>query len=99
MNDPKVIVAGWYTVNPRRRDEVVESFKDLVLRARRAPGCLDLSITADPVESNRINLFELWRSEGDLKAWRAASKAPRMNTPILRTEVKKHIVQRSGRPF
>jgi uncharacterized protein (TIGR03118 family) len=52
MSEQKVIVAGWYTVDPKRRDEVVENFKDLVLRARSAPGCLDFAITADPVDSN-----------------------------------------------
>ena len=64
MSSQKVIVAGWYTVDPSKRDEVVETFKDMVLRARSTPGCLDMAITADPVDSNRINMFEFWRSEG-----------------------------------
>ena len=34
-------------------------------------GCLDMAITADPVDSNRINIFEFWRSEKDLNSWRA----------------------------
>jgi quinol monooxygenase YgiN len=99
MSEQKVIVAGWYTVDPKRRDEVVESFKDLVLRARSAPGCLDLAITADPVESNRINLFELWESEEALNAWRAVSRAPKKMAPILRMDMQKHIIQKSGSPF
>lgn len=28
MNAQTVIVAGWWTVDPHRRDEVVESFKE-----------------------------------------------------------------------
>ena len=52
MSDQKVIVGGWYTVDPKRRDEVVENFKDLVLRARSAPGCLDLQLL--PIRSIRI---------------------------------------------
>jgi quinol monooxygenase YgiN len=99
MNEPKVIVAGWCTVDPKKRDEAVESFKHLVLRARRAPGCLDLSITADPVDSNRVNIFELWQSEGDLKAWRAVAKHPKKITPLLRMEIQKHVIERSGPPF
>ncbi len=51
------------TQSIRARDEMVEKFKDMVLRARGAPGCLDMVIAADPVDSNRINLFEFWRSE------------------------------------
>ena len=38
MSECKVIVAGWSTVDPEKRDAVVDSFKDLVLRARSAPG-------------------------------------------------------------
>ena len=99
MSEPKVIVAGWCTVDPKKRDEAVESFKALVLRARRAPGCLDLSITADPVDANRVNIFELWQSEADLKAWRAVAKHPKKVTPLLRAEVQKHIIEHSGPPF
>jgi quinol monooxygenase YgiN len=99
MSEPKVIVAGWATVDSKRRDEVVESFKALILRARRAPGCLNFAMTADPVDSNRINLFELWQSERDLTAWRATCRHPKKITPLLRIEVQKHIIERSGPPF
>ena len=62
MSEQKVIVAGWYTVDPKRRDEVVENFKDFASCSKR-PECLDFAITADPVDSNRINNFEFWQSE------------------------------------
>ncbi len=99
MNAQKVIVAGWYTVDPGKRDEMVEKFKDMMLRARSTPGCLDMAITADPVDSNRINMFEFWRSEKDLNSWRAVSNAPKKIPRILRVEVQKHTIQKSGAPF
>ena len=99
MSTQKVIVAGWYAVDPSKRDEVVEKFKDMVLRARSAQGCLDMAITADPVDSNRINMFEFWRSEKDLNSWRVVSKAPKMIARMLRVEVQKHTIQKSGAPF
>lgn len=99
MNEQKVIIAGWYIVDPKKRDNVVESFKDLMLRARSAPGCLDFAITADPLDPSRINMFEFWRSEKDLKAWRAACNPPKAVTRMLRVEVQKHAVQKSGPPF
>ncbi|WP_148252848.1 putative quinol monooxygenase [Aidingimonas lacisalsi] len=99
MSERKVIVAGWTTVDPEKRDEAVESFKDLVLRARNAPGCLDMAITADTVDPSRINIFEFWRSEEDLNAWRAVSDPPKEVTPIVKMEVQKHIIQESGPPF
>lgn len=47
MTTENIIIAGWFTVDPDKRDEVVDSFKDLVVRARKVEGCLDLAITAD----------------------------------------------------
>jgi quinol monooxygenase YgiN len=63
-----VIVAGWYSVDSGKRDGVIERFKDMVVRARSKAGCLDMAITADPVDSNRINIFEFWRSEKDFNS-------------------------------
>lgn len=99
MSEQKVIIAGWSTVDPKRRDEVVENFKDLMLRARSPPGCLDFAITADPVDSSRINIFEFWQSKKDLNAWRAVSNPPKEITPMLRMDVQKHVIQQSGSPF
>jgi hypothetical protein len=70
-----------------------------VIRARSASGCLDFAITADPIDSNRINNFELWQSEKDLNSGRTVSKPPKKIVPMLRMEVQKHVIQRSGLPF
>jgi quinol monooxygenase YgiN len=99
MSEPKVIIAGWVTFDPKKRDAVVESFKDMVSRARRAPGCLDFSLTADPVDPGRVNNFEFWRSEKDLKAWRRACKSHKTVARMIRVEVQKHVVDKSGPPF
>ncbi len=97
--DRKVIVAGWTTVDPKKRDEAVESFKDLVLRARDAPGCLDVAITADSVDPSRINIFEFWQSHKDLDVWRSVANPPEEVTPDLKVEVQKHVIHESGPPF
>lgn len=99
MSERKVIVAGWYTVQPAKRDAVVESFKDMIQRARSAPGCLDFSITTDPIEPGRINMFEFWQSEKALKAWRAAPRAPKRIAKMLQVSVRKHLIHSSGAPF
>jgi len=99
VNERKVIVAGWFLVDPEKRDEVVESYNGLVLRARSARGCLDLAISADPVDPSRINNFEIWQSEEDLDSWRAVANPPKRITPILGGEMEKHGIHRSGPPF
>lgn len=54
-----IIVAGFFEVEPDHRDRYVAEFRDLVRRAREAPGCLDVAITADSVDPARVNNFEL----------------------------------------
>jgi quinol monooxygenase YgiN len=49
-------------VDPDNRDEAVAVVRDLVTRARDAPGGLDLAITADSDDPTRINNFERWES-------------------------------------
>src|SRR6202035_1776197 len=99
MNGLKIIVAGWFLVDPEKRNEVVERYNNLVLRARSAPGCLDLAISPDPVAPRRINNFEFWQSEEDLDSWRAVANPPRSITPVLGGEVQKHVIHQSGPPF
>ena len=44
-----VIVAGHLIVAPEVRDGFLAGCADVVRQARRAPGCLDFAISADPV--------------------------------------------------
>ena len=41
-----LIIAGHFSVAADRRDEYIAAFADLVRRARQAPGCLDVAVTA-----------------------------------------------------
>ena len=42
-----LIIAGHFEVDPEDRDRFVSAHQGLLRRARTAPGCLDLAITAD----------------------------------------------------
>lgn len=94
-----LIIAGWYTVAPEHRDKVVESHADLVARARKAPGNVDLAISADAVDPGRVNMFELWESEDALNSWRAVANPPAPITDMLGGDVQKHEISKSGPPF
>ena len=52
------IIAGRTEVDPDARNGAVAVRRDLVTRARVAPGCLDVAITPDPVDPARVNIFE-----------------------------------------
>jgi quinol monooxygenase YgiN len=94
-----LIIAGKASVAPEERDHYVELHKDLIQRARSAPGCRDAAITADPIEPERVNVFELWDSEEQLTAWREVANAPTDAPPMLSDDVQKHQISSSGPPF
>lgn len=39
--------------------------------ARSTPECLDFAQSPEPLEADRINIFELWESDEELEAFRA----------------------------
>ena len=45
-----IIIAGHTLIDAHKRDAAVEAFADMVERARKYDGCLDLSISADSVD-------------------------------------------------
>ena len=79
------------------RDAAVAAFAKLVERARKRDGCLDLSISADSVDPERINVFECWRDQQSLDAWRKVARAPKV--VLKKTSVKLYRSDRAEKPF
>jgi quinol monooxygenase YgiN len=73
-----IIIAGYSRTDSDKRDAAVDAMAAMVGRARKQDGCLDLSISSDPVDPERINVFECWRDELAWKAWRKVAKPPRV---------------------
>jgi len=94
-----LIIAGSVQVAPERRDALVAGFADLVRRAREAPGCLDVAITADSVDPGRINNLERWESQEHLDAWRAVAHAPDIGPEMLSVDVGLFDVSGERPPF
>lgn len=81
------IIAGHVTVDAAERDACVAAHRDLVRRARQAPGCLDVAVTADPVNPERIYTFERWESWDAVESWRKVAAAPDTAVAIRDVEV------------
>ena len=86
-----IIVAGYTLTDADERDAAVAAFADMVARARSQGGCLDVAISADPVDPERINVFELWRDQRSLDAWRDVADPPdvedrEVHVKLYRTE-------------
>jgi quinol monooxygenase YgiN len=71
-----IIIAGYSTLNRLIERDTIVASSNFVERARKAEGCLDFSISADSVDKARINVFECWRDQQSLDAWRKVAKGP-----------------------
>ena len=71
-----IIIAGHELVDEAERDRCVAAYREMLGRAREADGCIDVAITADPLDPRRINNLEVWRDRDALDAWRARADAP-----------------------
>ena len=65
-----IIIAGRLHVDPEAREQYLAACLDATTQARAAPGCLDFVQAADPIEPDRINVYERWESDADLHAFR-----------------------------
>ena len=91
-----IIVAGKIYVRPGARLDFLTSSLEAVVKARRAPGCRDFVAAADPIEPDRVNVYEEWESEAALLAFRGAEPDEDLTSSIVRAEVARHVVASSG---
>jgi heme-degrading monooxygenase HmoA len=65
-----LIVAGHLELEPDDRDAFVADAVTSVELARGTPGCLDFSVSPDPVDPTRVNVLERWESADALLGFR-----------------------------
>jgi quinol monooxygenase YgiN len=88
-----IIVAGRLRVAADQRDRYLAAVAEVASLARSAPGCLDFSQAADPLDAERINVYERWESDEDLLRFRTSGDpdAPAPDVPdLLSAEVRKY---------
>lgn len=87
-----VIVTGHLLVEPTDREAYLDDCVSVVVQARSAPGCLDFSLSADLVESRRINILERWESRDAVEAFRGSGSSDEQNAMILTASVDEYEV-------
>ncbi len=65
-----IIVAGKLTISSGMRDEFVKKSFEAVILARKNEACQDFSVSPDPIDMNRVNIFEKWKSRDSLNEFR-----------------------------
>jgi quinol monooxygenase YgiN len=91
-----IIVSGRIYVSPGRRNGFLVSAREAVVEARRAQGCRDFVVAADPIDPDRVNVYEEWDSASQLEAFRGAGPGPQLTAVIVRAQVFRHQVASSG---
>jgi quinol monooxygenase YgiN len=87
-----VIVAGHVLVDPGQRDDYLSGCVEVVRQARRAPGCLDFSLSADLLEPGRINILERWESQAAVEAFRGSGPSDEQGAAVLAAAVAEYDV-------
>lgn len=65
-----VIVAGKLILKPHSRDEFIQKSIETTALARKSEACEDFSVSPDPINSDRVNIFEKWENRQALDAFR-----------------------------
>lgn len=87
-----IIVAGHLRVDPDARSTFLDASHDVITAARAAPGCIDFHLAADPIEADRVNVFEQWNSAADVEAFRGNGPADERSQAILDASVAQYEV-------
>jgi quinol monooxygenase YgiN len=87
-----VIVSGWLRVRPEDRHSYLAGCRETIALARSAPGAIDFHLTPDPIEADRINVFEQWESREAVELFRGSGPSDDQNELIVDARVEQHEV-------
>ncbi|MFF8955596.1 putative quinol monooxygenase [Streptomyces sp. NPDC014894] len=87
-----IIIAGKLYVDADVRDAYLAGCANVVEQARAAPGCLDFTLSADPLEPDRINVYERWETDEELECFRGTGPEPEQTAAIRDAEVSRYRV-------
>lgn len=91
-----IIVAGHLTVDADDRDDYLRSCEQVVAAARGTDGCLDFAIGADLVDPTRVNVYERWRDQASLEAFRDAGPDDDQMSTLVVIEISEYQAHQRG---
>lgn len=92
-----IIVSGALYVDEAERDAYLRDCREVVVAARQAEGCIDFHLTPDPIELDRINVYEQWESVEAVEAFRGSGPSSAQTAAIRGAHVFQHDVASSTR--
>lgn len=91
-----IIVSGRIMTKSAKRDAFLASSNDAIVAARKARGCRDFIVAADPIEADRVNVHEEWESVADLEAFKGDGPDDEMTDLIEKAKVQRHVIALSS---
>lgn len=91
-----IIVSGKLYLRHGTQQQFLQSSAQAIKLARSTPSCRDFVVAADPIEPNRVNVYEEWDSVEALLAFRGSGPAEDLSAHIMQAEVSRHVVASSG---
>ena len=64
------IVSGKLRIKSGCRNEFIERSIHSIELARKTEGCSDFSVSSDPIDPDRVNVYEMWVSRKALEGFR-----------------------------
>ncbi|MEQ8692991.1 MAG: antibiotic biosynthesis monooxygenase [Pseudomonadales bacterium] len=90
-----IIVAGRIYTYPGSREQFLENSRSSISAARATEGCYDFVVAPDPLEEDRVNIYEAWVDSGALQRFRGTGPDSDITNLISRAEVKEYVVESS----
>jgi quinol monooxygenase YgiN len=90
-----IIVSGPIYVDAAARSTYLDGSRAVIEAARSSQGCLDFYLSADPIEPDRINVYERWESTEAVEAFRGSGPSDDQQAAIRSAQVEQHEVASS----
>jgi quinol monooxygenase YgiN len=88
-----IIVAGHLRVAAANRDKFLALSANAVRLARATNGCHDFVVAADPLDPDRVNVYERWNDRADLLAFRGEGPDDELGRFIVSGHVEEFTAQ------
>jgi heme-degrading monooxygenase HmoA len=82
-----IIVAGHLRTATADRDRFLARSRDAIELARGTPGCHDFVVAADPLDAERVNIYELWTDRAAVHAFRGDGPSDELNALIVSADL------------
>lgn len=93
-----IIISGRLYVDADARDGYLAGCLVVIEQARATAGCLDFVLSPDPIEPDRINVYERWESDADLARFRGTGPSPGQLAQIRDAQVAKYRISSTEDP-